>query len=182
MATKPKPVPFSSWAGLPYVPGSKPLHPQWASLPSLPSAQLKPKKKTKSPSVKSQAQSFGYWTGGAAALPIPPAQKKPKKKAKPKEVVSVEPNGHHKDMMGRHINQGDYVLAVQNNRPFPFKVLKLNATTLSIVPAIRKKDITHRAMGGSIPAYKSYRREGWNVYLIPKEEIFMYNLTGNVTE
>jgi hypothetical protein len=106
---------------------------------------------------------------------------KPKKKTTPKNVVSVEPNGHHKDMMGRHINQGDYVLAVQNNRPFPFKVLKLNATTLTMVPAIRKKDITHRAMGGSIPAYKNYRREGWNVYLIPKEEIFMYNLTGNVT-
>lgn len=107
-------------------------------------------------------------------------KKKPKKRVT-KEVVSVEPNGHHKDMMGRQINQGDYVLAVQGNRPFPFKVLKLNATTLTVVPAIRKKDITHRAMGGSIPAYKNYRREGWNVYLIPKEEIFMYNLTGTVT-
>lgn len=113
---------------------------------------------------------------------IGPAPRRPsKKKAVAKNVVSVEPNGHHKDMMGRHINQGDYVLAVQNNRPFPFKVLKLNETSLTIVPAIRKKDITHRAMGGSIPAYKNYRREGWNVYLIPKEEIFMYNLTGNVT-
>ena len=133
--------------------------------------------------LQQQAQSFGYWTGGAAALPRPFAGTvtKPKKKAKPKPVVSVEPNGHHKDMMGRHINQGDYVLAVQGNRPFPFKVLKLNATSLTVVPAIRKKDITHRAMGGSIPAYKNYRREGWNVYLIPKEEIFMYNLTGNVT-
>ena len=117
--------------------------------------------------------------GGINIGPAP--QRPPKKKAVAKNVVSVEPNGHHKDMMGRHINQGDYVLAVQNNRPFPFKVLKLNETSLTIVPAIRKKDITHRAMGGSIPAYKNYRREGWNVYLIPKEEIFMYNLTGNVT-
>ncbi len=133
--------------------------------------------------TRSLAQSFGYWTGGAAALPrsFASTTTKPKKKAKPKAVVSVEPNGHHKDMMGRLINQGDYVLAVQGNRPFPFKVLKLNTTTLTVVPAIRKKDITHRAMGGSIPAYKNYRREGWNVYLIPKEEIFMYNLTGNVT-
>ncbi len=139
----------------------------------------KPKKKTTTKSIKAQAQTFGYLTGGGASLPTPPA--KPKKKAKPKPIVSVEPNGHHKDMMGRHINQGDYVLAVQNNRPFPFKVLKLNATSLTVVPAIRKKDITHRAMGGSIPAYKNYRREGWNVYLIPKEEIFMYNLTGTVT-
>jgi len=117
--------------------------------------------------------------GGINIGPAP--RRPPKKKSVPKNVVSVEPNGHHKDMMGRHINQGDYVLAVQNNRPFPFKVLKLNETTLTLVPAIRKKDITHRAMGGSIPAYKNYRREGWNVYLIPKEEIFMYNLTGNVT-
>jgi len=117
--------------------------------------------------------------GGINTGPAP--RRPPKKKAVAKTVVSVEPNGHHKDMMGRLINQGDYVLAVQNNRPFPFKVLKLNETSLTIVPAIRKKDITHRAMGGSIPAYKNYRREGWNVYLIPKEEIFMYNLTGNVT-
>lgn len=146
MATKPKAVPFSSWSGSPYVIGSKPAHPQFASLPT--PAHLKPK---------------------------------PKKKTATKNVVSVEPNEHHKDMMCRPINQGDFVLAVQNNRPFPFKVVKLNETTLTIVPAIRKKDITHRAMGGSIPAYKNYRREGWNVYLIPKEEIFMYNLTGNVT-
>lgn len=131
--------------------------------------------------AKQQAQTFGYWTGGGASLPTPYTTKKKPKKRVVKNVVSVEPNGHHRDMMGKQINQGDFVLAVQNNRPFPFKVLKLNETTLTIVPAIRKKDITHRAMGGSIPAYKNYRREGWNVYLIPKEEIFMYNLTGNVT-
>jgi hypothetical protein len=82
--------------------------------------------------------------------------------------------------MGRPINQGDYVLAVQNNRPFPFKVLKLNETTLTIVPAIKKKDIKIRALGGQVPTYKNYRREGWNVYIIPKEEIFMFNLLGNV--
>ena len=131
--------------------------------------------------AKQPAQYFAYWTGGGAALPIPCTIKKKPKKRVVKNVVSVEPNGHHRDMMGKQINQGDFVLAVQNNRPFPFKVLKLNETTLTLVPAIKKKDITHRAMGGSIPAYKNYRREGWNVYLIPKEEIFMYNLTGNVT-
>jgi len=132
--------------------------------------------------AKQPSPFFASWAA-AAGFPRPVASTttKPKKKAKPKPVVSVEPNGNHKDMMGRQINQGDYVLAVQGNRPFPFKVLKLNTTTLTVVPAIRKKDITHRAMGGSIPAYKNYRREGWNVYLIPKEEIFMYNLTGNVT-
>lgn len=132
---------------------------------------------------KQLRQPFGGLLGSHLAWGAPAHLKpKPKKKTATKNVVSVEPNGHHKDMMGRHINQGDYVLAVQNNRPFPFKVLKLNATSLTVVPAIRRKDITHRAMGGSIPAYKNYRREGWNVYLIPKEEIFMYNLTGNVTE
>jgi hypothetical protein len=153
MATKSKPkaVPFSSWSGSPYVPGSKPTHPQWASLPT--PAHLKPK---------------------------------PKKKTVTKNVVSVEPNEHHKDMMCRPINQGDYVLAVQNNRPFPFKVVKLNETTLTIVPAIKTGDLSRksliavRATGGSIPAYKNYRREGWNVYVIPKEDIFMYHLVGNV--
>ena len=111
---------------------------------------------------------------------------KPKKKTAPKNVVSVEPNEHHRDMMCRPINQGDYVLAVQNNRPFPFKVVKLNATTVSMVPAIKTGDLSRksliamRATGGSIPAYKNYRREGWNVYVIPKEEMFMYHLMGNL--
>jgi hypothetical protein len=134
--------------------------------------------------TRSPVQTFGYLTGGGASLPNPytiRVKPKPKKKPKPKDVVSVEPNQHHRDMMGRPINQGDYVLAVQNNRPFPFKVLKLNETTLTIVPAIKKQDIPYRAMGGLVPTYKNYRREGWNVYLIPKEEIFMYNLLGTVT-
>ena len=46
--------------------------------------------------------------------------------------------------------------------------------------AIKKKEIAVRALGGLVPAYKNYRREGWNLYLIPKEEIFMYNLMGIV--
>jgi len=113
---------------------------------------------------------------------LPPPISKPKKKTKTstKNVVSVEQNDNHRDMMGRPINQGDFVLAVQNNRPFPFRVLKLNETTLTMVPAIKKKDIKVRALGGSVPAYKNYRREGWNVYIIPAEEIFMFNLLGNV--
>lgn len=103
---------------------------------------------------------------------------KPKKTAKP--VVSVEQNSKHRDMMGRRIDQGDFVLAVQNNRPFPFKVVKLNETTITMLPAIKKKDIAVRALGGQVPAYKNYRRDGWNVYVIPEEEIFMFNLMGNV--
>jgi hypothetical protein len=157
MATKPKPKPFSSLSGLPYVPGSQPPHPHWGSVtPSLGTLQQR---------IKTT---------------------KPKKKTAPKNVVSVEPNEHHKDMMCRPINQGDYVLAVQNNRPFPFKVVKLNATTVSMVPAIKTGDLSRksliamRATGGSIPAYKNYRREGWNVYVIPKEEMFMYHLMGNL--
>lgn len=111
---------------------------------------------------------------------------KTKKKTAPKNVVSVEPNEHHRDMMCRPIVQGDYVLAVQNNRPFPFKVVKLNATTVSMVPAIKSTDLSRKSLiamrstGGSIPAYKNYRREGWNVYVIPKEEMFMYHLMGNL--
>jgi hypothetical protein len=153
-------------------------------------SQPKPKKTPKGPGGRSQAQTFGYLTGGGASLPTPThvitTKKKPKKKTVTKNVVSVEPNEHHKDMMCRPINQGDYVLAVQNNRPFPFKVVKLNETTLTIVPAIKTGDLSRksiiaiRATGGSIPAYKNYRREGWNVYVIPKEEIFMYHLMGNL--
>ena len=127
-----------------------------------------------------------HWSLPTPAHLQPKPKSKPKKKTTPKNVVSVEPNEHHKDMMCKPIVQGDYVLAVQNNRPFPFKVVKLNETTISIVPAIKASDlgrkslIAIRATGGSIPAYKNYRREGWNVYVIPKEEIFMYHLMGNL--
>jgi hypothetical protein len=132
------------------------------------------------------ASPFSAYFGIPVSNPKPKTKRVAKKKAVAKTVVSVEPNEHHKDMMCRPINQGDYVLAVQNNRPFPFKVVKLNETTLTIVPAIKTGDLSRksiiaiRATGGSIPAYKNYRREGWNVYVIPKEEIFMYHLMGNL--
>lgn len=48
------------------------------------------------------------------------------------------------------------------------------------VPAIKQKDLKERALGGQVPTYKNYRRECWNVYVIPEEEIFMFRLTGNV--
>ena len=127
-----------------------------------------------------------HWSTTFTPAHLKPKPKRAPKKTTPKNVVSVEPNEHHKDMMCRPINQGDYVLAVQNNRPFPFKVVKLNETTITIVPAIKTGDLSRKSLiamrstGGSIPAYKNYRREGWNVYVIPKEEIFMYHLMGNV--
>lgn len=141
----------------------------------------KPKKTLKAPGGRAQAQTFGYLTGGGASLPTPytPPKKKPKKTTT-KAVVSVEPNDKHRDMMGRRIEQGNFVLAVQGNRPFPFKVLKLNDRTLTMVPAIKQKDLKERALGGQVPTYKNYRRECWNVYIIPEEEIFMFRLTGNV--
>ena len=142
----------------------------------------KTKKTPRGPGGRAQAQTFGYLTGGGASLPTPPAppKKKAKKKTVPKTVVSVAQNERHRDMMGRAINQNDYVLAVQGNRPFPFKVLKLNDTTLTMVPAINQKNIKSRVSGGSVPTYKTYRRECWNVYVIPEEEIFMFNLKGNL--
>ena len=155
--------PFSAYMG---VPVSKP----------------KAKKTPKGPGGRAQAQTFSQLTNGGFTFPAPhkPPKKPAKKKSIPKNVVSVEPNEKHRDMMGRAINQGDFVLAVQGNRPFPFKVLKLNETTLSMVPALKQKDIKWRVSGGSVPEYKTYRRECWNVYVIPEEEIFMFRLTGNV--
>lgn len=94
--------------------------------------------------------------------------------AKKQAVVSEEPNQNHIDMMGRPILQNDVVLAVHNNRPFPFTVVKLNKTNITVKPAI-----AWRKRGGSIPKPGDYRREGWNVYVIPKEDLFMYNLSGN---
>jgi hypothetical protein len=142
-----------------------------------------PKKTPKGPGGRSQAQTLAQLTNGGFPFPTPytpPKKKNVKKTSIPKDVVSVEQNECHRDMMGRAINQGDFVLAVQGNRPFPFKVLKLNDTTLSMVPALKQKDIKWRVSGGSVPAYKTYRRECWNVYVIPAEEIFMFNLKGNL--
>ena len=94
--------------------------------------------------------------------------------AKKQTVISEEPNQNHIDMMGRPISQDDFVLAVHNNRPFPFTVVKLNKINITIKPAI-----AWRRRGGGIPKVRNYRREGWNVYVIPKEDLFMYNLSGN---
>lgn len=147
-----------------------------------PVTQSKSKKTPKGPGGRTQAHTFGYLTGGGASLPTPytPPKKPAKKNKIPKNVVSVTPNEKHRDMMGRAINQGDFVLAVQGNRPFPFKVLKLNETTITVVPAINQKNIKSRVSGGSVPEYKTYRRECWNVYVIPEEEIFMFSLKGNL--
>ena len=149
-----------------------------------PVATSKPKKTPKGPGGRSSApaQTFAQLTNGGFTFPAPytAPKKPPKKKSVPKTVVSVEPNEKHRDMMGRAINQGDFVLAVQGNRPFPFKVLKLNETTITVVPAINQKNIKSRVSGGSVPAYKTYRRECWNVYVIPEEEIFMFKLKGNL--
>lgn len=127
---------------------------------------------------RTSASPFGAYLGTAVSKPK--IKRVTKKKTVPKKVISAEPNERHRDMMGRAINQNDYVLAVQGNRPFPFKVLKLNDTTLTMVPALKQKDIGVRVSGGSVPAYKTYRRECWNVYVIPEEEIFMFNLKGNL--
>ena len=157
--------PFSAYLGTP-VPSSK------------------PKKGPKGPGGRSSAhaQTFSQLTNGGFTFPAPykPPKKPVKKKSVPKNVVSVAPNEKHRDMMGRAINQGDFVLAVQGNRPFPFKVLKLNETTITVVPAINQKNIKSRVSGGSVPEYKTYRRECWNVYVIPEEEIFMFKLKGNL--
>lgn len=145
-------------------------------------AKPKSKKTPKGPGGRSQAQTFSQLTNGGFTFPAPykPPKQPAKKKTVPKTVVSVAPNDKHRDMMGRAVNQGDYVLAVQGNRPFPFKVLKLNETTITVVPAINQKNIKSRVSGGSVPEYKTYRRECWNVYVIPEEEIFMFNLKGNL--
>lgn len=111
-----------------------------------------------------------HWS---TATPAHLKPKRAKKKPAVKAVFTIEPTDCHKDMMGRTINQGDFVLAVQNNRPFPFAVVKLNKTTLTIKPAIK-----WRGRGGSTPKIRNYRREGWNLYIIPKEEVFMFTLAG----
>jgi hypothetical protein len=105
----------------------------------------------------------GLPTGG----PPPP----PPKKKKVATVVT-EPNEFHKDIVGRPLQVGTYVLAVDNNRIMVCRVDHLTARRVAIVPALEHK----RSFAS--PKKKTYIKECFNVAIIPEEEWFMYKLTG----
>lgn len=107
----------------------------------------------------------GLPTGG----PSPPP---PRKQKVVKEVT--EPNEFHRDIVGRTLEVGKFVIAVDNNRIMVCRVSHLTAKRVGLVPALEHK----RSFAS--PKKKTYIKECFNVAIIPEEEWFMYKLTGEI--
>lgn len=99
--------------------------------------------------------------------PPPPMPRKPKV-----ATVVTEPNEFHKDIVGRPLQVGSYVLAVDNNRIMVCRVDHLTARRVAVVPALEHK----RSFAS--PKQKTYIKECFNVSIIPEEEWFMFKLGG----
>lgn len=106
-------------------------------------------------------------TGLPIGTPPPPMPKKPKV-----EKVITEPTELHKDIVGRTLRVGQYVMAVDNNRIMVCRVHHLTPRRVALVPALEHK----RSFAS--PKKKIYNKECFNVCLIPEEEWFMFKLGG----
>jgi hypothetical protein len=106
-------------------------------------------------------------TGLPIGTPPPPMPKKPKV-----ATVVTEPNEFHRDIIGRPLQVGQFVLAVDNNRIMVCRINHLTARRVGIVPALEHK----RSFAS--PKKKTYIKECFNVAIIPEEEWFMYKLFG----
>ena len=106
-------------------------------------------------------------TGLPIGTPPPP----PPKKQKVAKVV-IEPTELHRDIVGRALQVGQYVLAVDNNRIMVCRIHHLTPRRVAIIPALEHK----RSFAS--PKKKIYNKECFNVALIPEEEWFMYKLFG----
>ena len=106
-------------------------------------------------------------TGLPIGTPPPPMPKKPKV-----EKVITEPTELHKDIVGRTLQVGQYVMAVDNNRIMVCRVHHLTPRRVALVPALEHK----RSFAS--PKKKIYNKECFNVCLIPEEEWFMFKLGG----
>ena len=99
--------------------------------------------------------------------PPPPMPKKPKV-----PTVVAEPNEFHRDIIGRPLQVGQFVLAVDNNRIMVCSIKHFTAKRVALVPALEHK------RSFAAPKKKTYIKECFNVAIIPEEEWFMYKLFG----
>jgi hypothetical protein len=104
-------------------------------------------------------------------LPIGTPPPAPPKKPKVAKVV-IEPTELHRDIVGRPLQVGQYVMAVDNNRIMICRIHHLTARRVAIIPALEHK----RSFAS--PKKKIYNKECFNVAIIPEEEWFMYKLFG----
>lgn len=105
------------------------------------------------------------------SINIGPAPTRPPKKPKVAKVV-IEPTELHRDIVGRTLEVGQYVMAVDNNRIMICRIHHLTPRRVAVVPALEHK----RSFAS--PKQKIYNKECFNVCLIPKEEWFMFKLGG----
>lgn len=105
------------------------------------------------------------------SINIGPAPTRPPRVKKTPASVT-EPNEFHKDIVGRPLSPGQYVIAVENNRIMVCRITHLTAKRVGLVPALEHK------RSFSAPKKKTYIKECFNVAIIPEEEWFMYKLTG----
>lgn len=96
---------------------------------------------------------------------------RPPKKQKVPAIVTV-PTELHRDIVGRTLEVGQYVMAVDNNRIMICRVHHLTPRRVAVVPALEHK----RSFAS--PKQKIYNKECFNVCIIPKEEWFMFKLGG----
>lgn len=106
-------------------------------------------------------------TGLPIGGPPPPPPKKPKV-----AKVVIEPTELHRDIVGRPLQVGQYVMAVDNNRIIICRIHHLTPRRVAVVPALEHK----RSFAS--PKQKIYNKECFNVCLIPEEEWFMFKLGG----
>jgi hypothetical protein len=106
-------------------------------------------------------------TGLPIGTPPPPPPKKPKV-----AKVVIEPTELHRDIVGRPLQVGQYVMAVDNNRIIICRIHHLTPRRVAVVPALEHK----RSFAS--PKQKIYNKECFNVCLIPEEEWFMFKLGG----
>ena len=105
------------------------------------------------------------------SINIGPAPTRPPRVKKPPAVIT-EPTELHRDIVGRPLQVGQYVLAVDNNRIMVCRIHHLTARRVAIIPALEHK----RSFAS--PKKKIYNKECFNVAIIPEEEWFMYKLFG----
>ncbi len=82
---------------------------------------------------------------------------------------------HDRDLAGQTLNPGDHCLVTQNNRIILARVVTVRDTTVTVQPL-------NSSAGGrrSKPPQKALRRNCYNVYRIPDQEITMSILRGAV--
>jgi|688.fasta_scaffold1233128_1 hypothetical protein len=87
----------------------------------------------------------------------------------------MNPNLVNRDIAGQPLNTGDHCLVTHNNRIILARVITVRDTTATVEPV--NSDAGGRR---STPPLKTLRRNTYNLYRIPSQEITMSILRGAI--